>query len=215
MGISSGCSGLNPVSSPRMETGQSVSLASQPVHRSPWPGWGQVPHTGSGMSESPRHKHPQRRQPREDTQRSTVMLAEAGHSLAACLHLSSGAGRPMIPPNEVQGALPFPLPQSPSPRGLSQAAGGQRHLVLLQDGCSSSQLDLSPKGALRSFSSSLPCCDSWLHSLPFLIWELCISSLFLHWENQCQRVPFYMLCHQPRLLPWSPARGRSQTHHAP
>lgn len=97
-----------------------VSLASQPVHHSPRPGWGQVPHAGSGMSESPCHNHPQRRQPREDTQRSRAMLVEAGRSLAAFLQLSPGAGRPMIPPRG------FGLPTPPVPISLQPLPGSRR-----------------------------------------------------------------------------------------
>lgn len=84
------------------------------------------------------------------------MFAEAGHRPAAFLHPSPETKGLWTPPKGAQETFLFPHPQSPCPRGLSQIAGGQRHLMLLQICCGSSQLNLSSSCALQSFPSPCP-----------------------------------------------------------
>lgn len=147
----------------------SAELGTSPLHRL----W----HIRVTSSQAPSEK---------DRESSRAMLIEAGCSLAvAFLSPQEQAGLASHPM-----ALQFPLPQSPSPHGLSQAAGGQRHLVLLQDGCSSSQLDLSGKNALCNFSSSLPCCDSWFLSCPSFYGNFAFPHIFCTGKNNAKEALF-------------------------
>lgn len=141
------------------------------------------------------------------------MLVEAGRSLAAFLQLSPGAGELMIPPKGlVQGTLPFLHPQSPSPRGFSEAKGTS---CCTQDGCGSFQLNLSGKGALQFLSSSLPCRDSWLLSCPSLYGNFAFPHISCTGKANAKECLF--ICSATSLVcSTSPLpRRRSQTHHAP
>lgn len=141
------------------------------------------------------------------------MLVEAGHSLAAFLQLSPGAGELMIPPKGlVQGTLPFPHPQSPSPRGFFEAKGTS---CCTQDGCGSFQLNFSGKGALQSLSSSLPCRDSWLLSCPSLYGNFAFPHISCTGKANAKECLF--ICSATSLVcsTSSLPRRSSQTHHAP
>lgn len=117
------------------------------------------------------------------------------------------------PTQRSQGTFLFPHPQSPCPWSSPRLQEDKSTSCC----CGFSQLNLSSTCALQALPSS---CPAMIHgsssALPYMgSWNVPSPALGI---SQCQEVPFSLLCHQPCLLPWSPAHAGhrpSLPHSAP